>query len=152
MMSRVFNSPLEISLRVLILLSVKPDKRHSVDEVTARDFMASYAEEFGILSQNINGDNEHKFEEYALRRKLIDKSLRSLSLKGLIDFTATEDGFEYCLNESGFQVVSKLQSEYAENYRTTIAQVDVYTTNMETRQIIETIMNKPIGTFKMAGV
>ena len=73
-MSEVFNSSLEISLRILIILNTVKS-RLSVDRITALDFISIYGKDFG--SSEYSKNNESVFFTMSV------KSSAYLSLRDL---------------------------------------------------------------------
>ena len=73
-MSRIFNTRFELSLRVLILLNVS---KIALDLETTYvvDFVATYGRTFSISDINLNGDNQFKFSEFAVRREIVRAAL-----------------------------------------------------------------------------
>ena len=76
-MDRLFNSTFENSLRLLILLD-EYDMPQTLDMLYAVDFMTIYSEPFGLSEQNLNGDNDLKFSEFASQRDLVKEALKEL--------------------------------------------------------------------------
>ena len=74
-MDRLFNSTFENSLRLLILLD-EYDMPQTLDMLYAVDFMTIYSKPFGLSEQNLNGDNDLKFSEFASQRDLVKEALK----------------------------------------------------------------------------
>ena len=71
-MSEIFNSSLEISLRMLIILNTV-QSRLSVDRIAALDFISIYGKDFGVSEYNLHGDNDYRFSEYTSKREIQGK-------------------------------------------------------------------------------
>ena len=69
-MNNIFNSPFELSLRIMILMRVRKS-RVTVDWLSCLDFVTTYGKDFGISEFNLHGDNEYRFSEYAAKREII---------------------------------------------------------------------------------
>ena len=80
-MDRLFNSTFENSLRLLLLLD-EYDMPQTLDMLYAVDFMTIYSEPFGLSEQNLNGDNDLKYSEFASQRDLVKEALKELVLNG----------------------------------------------------------------------
>lgn len=115
-MTSVFNSPFEMSLRALLTLS-EIKNTMTVDSIATADFITIYSKEFKLSKNNLHGENEFSFTEFALHRKQLSEALKSLILDRLILVHQTPFGFEYSLSEKGEEFSSKLNSEYANDYR-----------------------------------
>lgn len=114
-MKPLFNSSLEVSMRILLLLS-SAKRRYSTERIVAMDFIATYGKEFGISKFNLHGNNEFKFSEYAFKRKIVTVSLKELVLKGHINFHCMNEGFLYSVSPTGKALCESLNDEYADLY------------------------------------
>jgi hypothetical protein len=139
-MSRVFNTSFELSLRVLILLSVI-DRPSSADGLAAMDFITTYGKSFQISDTNLNGDNDLKFSEYTSRRTLIKAALVDLFRKGMIMPSDTSEGFKYEITERGREHVLLLDGEYACQYKIFAKHSCAYALN-KTEQMLITDINQ----------
>lgn len=116
-MDRLFNSTFENSLRLLILLD-EFDMPQTLDMLYAVDFMALYSKAFGLADQNLNGDNEYKFSEFASQRELVREALKELVLNGTAEAVGYKDGLSYVITTEGEDYCKSLDSAYAHEYRT----------------------------------
>ena len=114
-MKDIFNTAFEVSLRVLIILNVTK-KNLSIDRISALDFIIIYGKDFGVSEYNLHGDNNYRFSEYALKRKIISESLKNLVLMGYILPHCNKSGFTYSISKSGISFCQSLNDDYAENY------------------------------------
>lgn len=115
-MENVFNTPFEISLRILLTLSVEGNRALTVDMIAAADFITVYGRAFGIADENLNGDNAFNFSEFASRRELVQKAIKLLVLDGLATVSKHRDGFRYGISESGKSYCARLDNDYADEY------------------------------------
>ena len=95
-MDRLFNSTFENSLRLLLLLD-EYDMPQTLDMLYAVDFMTIYSEPFGLSEQNLNGDNDLKYSEFASQRDLVKKALKELVLNGTAEAVSYKDGLSYII-------------------------------------------------------
>lgn len=116
MMSKLFNSVFENSLRLILLLDAFPSAQ-SLDMLYAADFMVSYGATFGVADNDLNGENQYKFSEFASRREVVRSSLRQLVLEGMALPENTSRGIQYAITGAGHQYSQELDSEYASEYR-----------------------------------
>lgn len=138
-MTKVFNTPFEISLRVLLTLDAVDKRPQTVDMITVADFITIYGKDFGITDDNLHGDNSYKFCELAARRSLVTDALKSLVLDGLIVATASKKGFLYMINDNGKTFCEGLKSSYSMEYRKTAIQVQAYISNHNQGDILRLI-------------
>ena len=96
-MAKLFNSSFELSLRILLLLSISEDEGMTIDGVLAYDFITIYNRYFGLSETSLHGENDFGFSEFANRRDLIKEALKVLVLDGMITVLRKEDGFHYSI-------------------------------------------------------
>lgn len=116
MPNKLFNTTFENALRLLILLDVY-DYPQTLDMLYAVDFMATYGRTFNITEDNLNGDNQYKFSEFASRREAVKIALKALVLDGLVQALNLNDGITYTVSSDGEDYCNSLESEYATEYR-----------------------------------
>ena len=115
MNGKLFNGPMELLLRALIILTIKSPL--NVDHISMIDFVSTYGKYFGISENNLHGDNEFGLQEFSLRRELMNDAIRQAVLKGLVEIVKNQDGFSYKLSTNGTRVYSEIsKSMYALEY------------------------------------
>ena len=146
-MKHLFNTTLEVSTRVLLLLKMV-ESSISKERIVALDFIATYGREFNVSTINLHGDNEFKFAEYALRREMVSCSLKDLALRGYISFRCENDGLSYHISSPGIELCSSLNDEYADLYSAVAKRaIDVFNTYSDD-QIVNRITRSSIEVFK----
>lgn len=115
-MTKLFNSTFEISLRILLMLSVSDESGMTIDRVVAYDFITIYSHNFGLSDSNLHGDNEFSFSEFASRRNLMTNAMKSLVLDNMVSVLRKKDGFRYAINEFGRKFCQQMTTEYAAAY------------------------------------
>ena len=116
MSNRLFNTPFELSLHVVLLLDVA-NAGITLDRIAAYDFMAIYCEDFGVADRSLNGENGFAFSELSARRSLTKTAIKDLVVDGLVIATDDETGILYSISESGRNMSKSFQSEYARRYK-----------------------------------
>lgn len=116
MSNKLFNTPFELSLHVILLLAVA-GKGITLDRIAAYDFIAIYSEDFGISETSLNGENGFAFSELSARRKLIKTAIKDLVLDRLVTVEDGEKGILYKASDTGKKMSAGLQSEYAAKYK-----------------------------------
>jgi len=116
MKNNLFNSTLEMELRVLLLLSSNQKALFSIDRLISLDFITCYAEQFQLPYENLHGDNDYMYSELVTRRMMIQEAVKSLVRQGLIDVKVNQ-GYLYSVSESGSEYINSLNSEYSSQYR-----------------------------------
>ncbi len=116
MSNKLFNTPFELSLHVVLLLDVA-DTGLTLDRIAAYDFIAIYCEDFGVADRSLNGENGFAFSELSARRNLTKTAIKDLVVDGLVVATDDETGILYSVSDSGKKMSEGFQSEYAERYK-----------------------------------
>jgi hypothetical protein len=117
MSNKLFNSPFEMMLRVLLLLSQDKNKYNSLDRIVLLDFISCYAADFKLPYPNLHGANNYKFGEIANRRKLVQEAIKLLVTRGLVEANI-DNGYKFSIAPCGLTYVKTLKSSYAKEYRT----------------------------------
>ena len=112
-MNRLFNSEFEVSLRLVLLLKTAGAGGLTVGRAAVSDYAAIYAKSCGIWDANLNGDSSYCFSEFATKRLLVSKALKTLVLNGLADVVPAKNGFLYCLSETGKTAAAKMNNLYS---------------------------------------
>ena len=116
MINKLFNTPFELSLHVVLLLDVA-DTGLTFDRIAAYDFIAIYCEDFGVADRSLNGENGFAFSELSARRNVTKTAIKDLVVDGLVIATDDETGILYSASDSGRKMSEGFQSEYAERYK-----------------------------------
>jgi hypothetical protein len=147
-MSKLYNTPFEASLRILLLLESANKQVFSVDMMTGIDFIAIYGKDFDLPLQNLHGDNQYKFSEWTARRDLIQKAIKHLALDQLIDVNFTKQGFTYSANDSGLKFSKCLSCDYANEYRKAVSLVHPLLTDKSELEVLRVIRKRFIDSLK----
>ncbi len=115
MMTKVFNTPFENMLRILLLTSIL-NCPVNIDRLAALDFMCIYGKKCKVLGKNLHGDNEFGFAEFANKREKIAEAIRLSVRNDFLKAEFTNQGFAYSINERGREIVRGIQSPYARSY------------------------------------
>lgn len=116
-MTSLFNTTLEISTRALLVLYADPATPRTQDQITAIDYMSCYAKSFGIGPNNLHGDGEFNFGEFANRRSASDKVFEYLVTHNLVTAHASADGFTFTITPEGRRLCDRLTSEYVSDFQ-----------------------------------
>lgn len=143
MKNKLFNSPFEMSLRMILLLAAAPKEKFTIDRIIGLDFISCYAADFGMPYANLHGDNGYRYGEIVGRRLLVQEAVKELVMQGLVEVTV-DRGYSFSISGSGEKYAKSLETDYANEYRT-IAKVSVakYKDNTDTG-ILATIQNLAI--------
>ena len=137
-MIKVFNSTFENSLRMILLLN-EFDSSELLDRLYTTDFRTVYGRDFGLASENLNGDNDFKYSEFQSRKVVCKNALRELVLNGLVIPIKDQTGIRYQINDEGKEYADSLHSEYAMAYRENAEAAIKYVEKYSDHQIISMI-------------
>ena len=112
MRNKIFNTPFENMLRIL-LLTETVNKPMNIDRMAALDFICIFGKKCRVLDKNLHGDNEFGFSEFTTKRERITEAAKLAVKNNFLMVENTKDGFAYSINARGKQVNKGLQSPYA---------------------------------------
>jgi len=115
-MAKALGSMFELALRYLLLLHASGKKALTESRLSAEDFVCTYAADFGLAADNLNGNSGYRYGEYASRCSMANAAIRYLVLHGLSKPSADAQGFTYTITDAGVEYISTLNSVYADNY------------------------------------
>ena len=115
-MNKVFNTPFETGLRLLLILYTANSSGMSIDRLAALDFMTLYGKDFDISDSNLNGINGFNFSELP----------------------------KYKISKAGRQYVETLNSDYAKQYVSALQKVLDAFGNKSDAALIKEINSKAV--------
>jgi len=122
--NKVFNSPLEYSLRLMVILS-ELEIPLTIDRLTTFDFIALYAKEFGVNGSNLHGNSDLKCSEFYSRRNATKESLKMLLFKNVITVICDSTiGYQYLITDQGNTVAEKLDNPYIHEFRLNVLNIE----------------------------
>ena len=149
-MSRVFNSPFEVSMRVLLALLAETTPR-TMDMIAAIDFISVYGKTFGIAETNLHGDNYYKYGEFTTRRAIVKKAIRQLLQNEMVDVYEKKDGFYFMINDVGEEYCVSLSSQYAIEYAKVAKAAMTFIGTKSDKEVIKAIISKSSTGLKIGG-
>lgn len=108
----LFNTPLEISLRLLVLLSKSKSTHFDLDRLVIFDYLILHGNDIDKTQKSLHPALPHRGKEVILKRKSIKKGIDILLSRGLISQIHSKDGIYYCSNQNTILFVELLESEY----------------------------------------
>ena len=140
MQNSIFNTTYENSLRILIMLSLL--KEATSDKLSALDFIVIYGKSFEVSEENLHGENEFNFGEFALRRKNMSEALKMLVLNGLVTVKNGENGFNYTISSNGLNMCENMSTGYAKEYKLIAMKAVQNYGSMNELELLETVTKK----------
>ena len=139
MNNKVFNTTFEVSMRLLLALSITGSNGRTIDNLVTADFITNYSKEFGLSKSNLHGNNEFSFAEFSTRRALAKDALKSLVLQDMIHVSQKENGFLYSITERGQIFCNLLTSDYANEYRKFAIKANEYMQTKTEKELLSLI-------------
>lgn len=133
-MTQIFNTEFEISMRVLLLLSVF-DSPIDIDYIKTVDLLSIYGKQYGVSEFNLHGDNSYCFSEIAARHDTIKSALRSLVKANLINVSTSQNGYAYSISDNGMTCCENMRSDYAKEYRSAVNKTKEYLNGKTAKEI-----------------
>lgn len=116
-MNNIFNSTFEISLRILLILSEYHPTPLTSDMISYIDYICLYGKSFGIGSNNLHGDNIFELSEFIMKNHMINESLKTLIIKGLITTNFDTNGFTYIISTEGINYSDNINCDYGNDFK-----------------------------------
>lgn len=130
----IFNTPFEVSMRILILLNTF-ESGLDEEQILYIDFFTIYEKNYGFGEINMNGDSKFMINELTAQRKLINSSIKNLVIDGLVNVKNTKNGFVYLINETGSKHCINMRSDYAMRYKNTANTVKRFVINKSISEV-----------------
>jgi len=138
MMTKVFNSTFENSLRMILIL-LEFNEPQTLDRLYVVDFLTVYGKTFNIVKENLNGENNYLYSEFQSRKLICREALKKLVLDGMAFPMNDVRGILYEITDAGKQFADSLHSDYASEYKNYAKAAIKYASNYTDRQIISVI-------------
>lgn len=112
---KLYNSPVEVAIRLLVLLEISKVK-HNSDHLL-------YLEHLSLHTKDIGGEISlhaavpNRGVQLYAKEQIIQSSLKFLMSKQLIDLHFTSEGFQYSANDLSMPFLSYFQSNYYHRFR-----------------------------------
>lgn len=109
-------SSFEMALRILLILNEVYPVSLDEQQIRAIDFISVYANDFGLLDENLHGYSNYRYSEYPARKNTVSTALKELVLEEYIQLHPTSTGYRYFILEAGKTMCKNLTSSYAIEY------------------------------------
>jgi hypothetical protein len=114
--NRLFNTPLETSIRLLILLGAAYPRSLSLDRLVMLDHVLVHTSDFGG-PPSVHPASPYRAAEPYVRRELIQRSLVLLRSRELALEIPTDDGFVWQAGEPAAPFIELLTTKYHQTLR-----------------------------------
>jgi hypothetical protein len=112
-----FNSPLENGLRAMCVLYEAFPAAYDLQRLVFLDYLVVHSGDVPDGPESLHPPTPFRSNEFLVRRQVIERGLRLLLERGLVDVRTTTDGFLYCASETAATFVQCLHEPYTELLR-----------------------------------
>jgi hypothetical protein len=116
---RVFNSEIEVGIRVLVLLERSSIIKHSLQRLCVYDYILLHAGDIDLTQSNIHPLHPYRSSEYPIKFQIIEKAIYLLISRKLIDVYTDEDGITYGCNDRTKWFLNAFESDYIKKLKHT---------------------------------
>lgn len=107
----LFNTPFELGLRMVYLLSALRPGGADLQKLVLLDYAIVYSQDVGGPA-SLHTPVPYRNAELFSRRERIEQGLYLMSTRGLVDVVLDDLGMTYVAGESSFTMVGSLSSKY----------------------------------------
>jgi hypothetical protein len=107
-----FNSPLESGLRAMCILYEAFPAAYDLQRLVFLDYLVVHSGDVSGGPESLHPPTPFRSNEFLVRRRVIERGLRLLLERGLVDVRTTADGFLYCASEEAAAFVQCLYEPY----------------------------------------
>lgn len=108
---KIYNTPFEVGIRILILL-VRCERPLDIEEITTYDYLLLHSSEMDKEIKSLHPDNPFYVMELYSKRNVIQKSITLLISKGLVLCEYNSNGISYKPTEIANNFLEYFESSY----------------------------------------
>ncbi|MET1249168.1 ABC-three component system middle component 2 [Sporolactobacillus sp. STCC-11] len=109
----VYNTPLEIGLRVLIILNELTEETIDLNRLVIYDYFINHSSDFDKTSKSLRPSIPQRFGELILKRKVIQEGIYLMYSRELLDIHYTLNGIYFKSNQLTKEFLKYFDSTYA---------------------------------------
>jgi len=110
---RLFNSPVELGLRCLFVLSRFQNELLSIDKLIYLDYFLIHAGDVSKEQKSIHPKYPFRSTEIVVKREILANALKLLVSKELVKVSFTSNGIQYSVTDIGKGALGYFESDYA---------------------------------------
>lgn len=108
----LFNSPLEVALRLLVLISKTNLNNFDLDRLVIFDYFILHGNDIDIQQESLHPALPHRSSEIIVKRRLVREGMNILLSRGLVSQILHNEGIYYSANSNTKLFVDLLESNY----------------------------------------
>lgn len=116
---QVFNSEIEVGIRVLVLLERSSVTKHSLQRLCIYDYMLLHAGDIDLRQSNIHPSHPYRSSEYPIKFQIIEKAIYLLISRKLIDVYVDNGGITYGCTSRTKWFLDAFESEHIKKMKHT---------------------------------
>jgi len=113
----LFNSPVEVGLRTLVLLTDAFPDACTLDRLVILDYFVIHSDDLPEGPQGLHPQTPHRSGEILVRRNALQAGLMLFYSRGLIEIQYRDSGVRYAATETSSSFLDTLDAEYVSDLR-----------------------------------
>lgn len=113
----VFNSPLEIGLRMLFILDALTPKTYDINTLAIFDYFLLNSSDFPNGPKSLHPSTPHRGAQLIIKPMVLQQGLNLMISKELINIDFTVDGIAYSSNLLTGKFIEFIDNEYSNNLK-----------------------------------
>lgn len=113
--TNIYNTPLEVGMRILILLSELDNNAADIDRLVIYDYFMLHGNDFDEDIESLHPATPYRAGEIYVKRKIIQESINLMHSKELLNIEYTKEGIFYKANELTKVFLEYLDTQYAKD-------------------------------------
>jgi len=110
--TKIFNTPIEISLRLLLIISTNGESGISLDRLLIYDYLILNSGDIEDAPASLHPALPSRSSQLLVKRELVQKALQILSSKELLKIKFSKKGILYCPTKLSLPFIKYFESEY----------------------------------------
>jgi len=115
--NRIFNSPLEIALRVLLILSFGKKNSFSLERLIIYDYLILNSGDIENAPESLHPSLPNRSSQLLVKRELLQKALLILASKELVIIKYAKSGIQYAPSKLTEPFILYFESNYYESLK-----------------------------------
>lgn len=113
----LFNSPIEVGLRALVLLTDVFPESCTLDRLVILDYFVIHSDDLPEGPRGLHPQTPHRSGEILVRRNVLQSGLMLYHSRGLIEIEYHASGVRYAATESSASFLDAIDAEYVSELR-----------------------------------
>jgi hypothetical protein len=113
--TNVFNTPIEVGLRALIILNEASPASMDLNKLVIYDYLVTHSSDIDNCMKSLHPSIPHRSGEIIIKRKVMQEGINLMYSRELLDIEYTQNGVYYKANELSSYFIKYLNSSYAQD-------------------------------------